>query len=155
MKNKSTTVLLAVIFFVVWGTVGYKIYSNTASSEVELSGRLPMHFKPPELEDNEDYSLSLAYDDPFTGKVELKKKVKKKPKSNTANMQLNWPGIKYKGCIYSKRSMLAVLEINGRSSFLRRGEKHDGIKVVRVFRDSVRLEFNNEEKCFRTIGKID
>jgi len=146
MKNKGTTVLLTIIFFVVWGTIGYKLYSNTHSSDAVVPTGLPVHFSPPKMEESEDYSLSLEYDDPFVSK-KTEKKVDKE--SNTIN-QVNWPDIKYKGCIYHGKSKMGIVEIHGKSCFVRKGEIVEKIKIVNVYKTSLDVIFNNERKSFKT-----
>lgn len=147
MKNKGTTVLLTIILLIVWGTIGYKIYSNTHPTDAVVPAGLSVHFSPPKMEESEDYSLSLEYDDPFISK----KTEKKVEKENKPVNQVNWPDIKYKGCIYHGKSMMGIVEIKGKSFFMRKGETVENIKIVNIYKTSLDVIFNNERKSFKTV----
>jgi hypothetical protein len=145
MKNKGTTVLLTIVLLIVWGTIGYKIYSNTHSSDAVVTTGLPVHFSPPKMEESEDYSLSLEYDDPFIAKKKEKKELEK---CKVGNNQVNWPDIKYKGCIYHGKSVMGIVDINGKSFFVRKGDNAENIRIVNIHKTTLDVIFNNERKSF-------
>ncbi len=153
MKNKSTTVLLTILLIIVWGTIGYKIYSNGNVEIGNISQGYPVQFTPPEVREDESYSLCLEYSDPFFSAKESLNKEKKNVKLKPVKTDFDWNRVRYKGCIYSKKSLMGILEVDGKLGFVRRGSKHEGLDIKNMNRDSIKLEIDGDNRWVKIVAK--
>ena len=81
-------------------------------------------------------------------KTTSKKKVKKKPvKASPVIVATPWPEIEYRGRIGNNdRRFIAMVKIKGVEKILKVGDEIQGIKLNRIFRDSIYVAFNKEKK---------
>ena len=62
-----------------------------------------------------------------------------------------WPKINYSGMIRNESSKVIVgmFSIDNNSYIAKNGETVNGIKILTIYGDSVRVEFNKEKKTIR------
>lgn len=167
MKNKKQIYILLPVVLLVWGIIGYRIFSAmSGDSDEPVSFNSPTSAWVDNAEVDVDYELNLDYSDPFLkntarwksssvqsnnpNKVVVKPKIKKVVKA----IPLAWPAIRYNGLIRktNDKSTLYIIEINGRSNFMSLGEELEQLKLLKAYRDSIQVEFQGKEK--RTILKL-
>lgn len=161
MKNKKITYLLIAAVFAVWGIIFYSLFANIDSNE-------PIYVKPlQKIEANEsleDYKikdtfiLSLNYRDPMLGIVTnavptLPKILKHKSYTPVIQEQpiIYNDIIKFVGYIYDqpKKRMAAIVNLNGSELMLSEGESLKGLKVIKNYKDSIKIIFRNRVKFIR------
>jgi hypothetical protein len=145
----------------IWGAIGYTIFShlhqNNSFAEVDY---IPF---TPTVKDTiiRSYTLLANYRDPFRSyhpSVKKEKKSSEKPKEEpvvTRNRRRNrqrvyWPQVKYNGLITNNNNHVALLQISNRNYLLKEGDEKDRIKLLKLYPDSVVLEYEGEPK---TISK--
>lgn len=167
LKGKKSIYILLPVNLLIWGFIGYKIYSVLNEDE----GVLPQDLKVTKTKINKtdsiEYTLSLNYDDPFLKKeIETKqfhkepRSVPKNDKSNSQNSKPQKPvdltppkEIKYLGLIQNKTSGIstAMLSINGRSYIVKKSETVEGVTIKSIENESICVK---DGKKTLTIGKL-
>lgn len=154
MKSRKSIFILAPLVLLIWGIIGYKIYSSLDKKDETVVKRIKVEeHQTSFLADT--CKLLLSYADPFLDRMEPIRKVPsgiKNPlpaKTAVAN-KAAWPLIGYSGMIKNKQSnkILALLSINGTSMSSKEGEEINGVKVLKIFKDSVKLSFQKEIRHF-------
>lgn len=159
MKNKKFLWVLLPVVLVVWGLIFFQIKKAVSSGGkpvpvVKAQERLIV-----ENRDTITYTLKLDYEDPFLKNKRIvvhnpspvnSKPTPKKPKvvKTVTKLPVKWPVIVYKGLINNKKGNKAIymLEVDGASLFMTPGEVRDELKLLKVYRDSVRMEYKGDEK---------
>jgi hypothetical protein len=177
MKSKRTAYILLPAVLLIWGIIAQRLWlatqpeserskQNTAerpSAVLRKSSRRP----PP---------LWLTYADPFQGGATTKQ-LSPRPSaeyarvgpSKSASSAFNlpiappvvpvapapWPDVAYRGSITNQRkgTKVVLLTIGQTDVMLRPGESQQGIKIVRIFRDSIRLAFQKEKKTYPRVSQ--
>jgi len=167
--TKKTKITLAVIAVcLVWGNVLRKWYVNyQAEQELEVSEQnySKLDFSPLLLK-KDSFDLILPDVDPFLKKSKYqnntqisqavipsdKKKIvnPRKTQKETSTIKQTWPQIKYLGFVKNRdqNTTLCLLQINNRSYHVQKGGAESGVLVSQVYRDSVHLVFQGEERTF-------
>lgn len=144
----------------IWGAIGYQVYSRYFSKEETVVQQfVPMADYELAVAQSDSLSLDLDYRDPFNSKrirvpvqqsqstttVRKQPKPKETPKPPRA---IRWPEVSYLGVMRNDNSdrELALLSIAGKSHMGGRNEVFQGVRVVQVYADSVRVAFSGEEK---------
>lgn len=108
------------------------------------------------------FNLVLNYRDPFLGSsnaqnndegkktnysIPAKKQEIKESKTSTAK----WPVLTYGGIVKNEgtKNMIIILNINGKSHLMKPGEVINDCELLKVYRDSATVRFNNETKTVR------
>ena len=155
MKNKKAAYLLLPIVILIWGYIGYRVIDYVEDDPISPVSHAVKVDPVIHSEVPDEFELLLNYRDPFLGDVE--KPMKKASLKNDQNPKVQkpaiatevpWPKIAYGGMIKSNNTgiNLASINIGGSSHMLRGGEIADGVKVLFIYRDSVRVEFANSKK---------
>lgn len=161
MKNKKLKWLLIPLVLILWGIIGYQIYSGV-KGEVQVIQEPKA--KPSVIATTQDtlsYVLNLDYPDPF---LKNRKRInpsytsstnnapssptKPKVKATVVLKPLRWPSLTYKGQLEKKGSKtpMCIVEIDKTLFFMRKGEEQDGVKLLHVFTDSVQVAYKAREK---------
>lgn len=169
-NNKYAPYVLGPILLIVWGLVFYKIYQAVYGGGEVLN--VPSFNTIPILEeqaDEEGYVLLADYKDPFLGK-HLKNTssnvVSSRPRKRTVVAVPNqtpkavvqpvikktskaFPTILYQGFQVMDTDTIALLKINQRFyPAARRGEVLQGIELKAIFKDSIQLLYDGQNKTF-------
>lgn len=151
MNKKKMNIILIPSVILIWILVLYRIFSLTGSVSNQpdqgalLSGTIDRNIF---LYDTMD--LLLNYRDPF-GSVDylFKEKIDFKPapvivKEEIKPREVPPPSVKYIGLVENsnRTSGIALTIINDRSRLLHEGDTLMGLKVKKINRDSIVVEFN-------------
>lgn len=158
MKNKKMTYFLGFIVLVVWGLIIYRVFAAGGSDDNQIAPTATLHPK----EAYNDYAipkdtahLLLNYRDPFgiiktkdTVEIPLKNLIHKGVMNLPAKPAFNWGFIQYSGYIRNpdSKKMIALVSINGKNEMFSEGEVKDNVKLIKNFRDSIKISFNGTTK---------
>lgn len=165
-QNKKLVYILLPIACGIWGYISFQIYSRFNSQEE--SPKLVNQNK--EIKNTQfltdTISLLLNYKDPFLKGLEIGHKTEKRsyrlifPKKGESNTIISnksefkqWPIIFYNGLIENRanKRKIAVLQINGIDLFLKENESKDGLRIIKILKDSIQLEFQNSIKYIKRV----
>ena len=161
MKNKKIAYLLLPLVIFIWGAIAYKIirnYLGNNSPEILFNQNENIIQSKNKID---TFSLLLNYPDPF-----LKNQVASnyQPSNNnpqktttnkttTANNKkennpVKWPTILYCGNIKNKNNnkICSIIKINGTENIMYVGEVCNEVRLVKVFKDSVIVNYKNQNK---------
>ena len=101
------------------------------------------------------FSISANYRDPFLGRMisvnanSIQKN--ETPKVEKVIQQIKWPTIIYNGMIKNQKSKkeLALVQIGGKDNIMKAGETAEGIKIQKIYKDSIEVVFEKEKKAVR------
>jgi hypothetical protein len=157
-SNKSKNIILGIIVIAVWGAIAFKIISYfNKSSVVDLP--TTNVFKTAGIKvKKERFNLDASYGDPFL--KEIKEKVI--PSNQTSQHSGNrvefqplkpntvWPEIKYSGIVETsnKEKRIGLLKVDKRDYLVSNGDSIPKVKIIAIYKDSLRLKFSNEEKTY-------
>lgn len=151
MKSKATLVLLLVVTVGIWGYVVFKIMNATRDDVTSTKYGKNISTRMINTDTiKESKILLLNYADPFLRNLSRPQTVgilrKLAPQKQTS---VNWPKITYLGSIKNdKQSRVAILVIDNKEVFIPISKTLNGIKVVKIYSDSVMLKL---EKQTRTV----
>jgi hypothetical protein len=159
MKNKPLTYLLIVSVAAVWGIIFYRIFSAGNDEEEIFRPLVKSQFVNESLDDysyKDTFTLVLNYRDPFLSTAiyyveEKVAQVASKPivfNAAPKRPAINWNIIKYTGFISnpSKKSVVAIMSINGKEYMMKEGELVAGVKILRNLKDSVKVSYQNSTR---------
>lgn len=160
MKSKPLTYLLIVSVAAVWGIIFYRIFSAQGDEEISLTPLTKYNKVNESLDDyvmKDTFILSLNYRDPFLTDVpdvniktaNITSEAQKSSVNELSHKPaINWNIIKYTGFISNplKKSPVAIVQVNGTEHMMKEGESMDGVKLIRILRDSVKVTYQNKTK---------
>jgi hypothetical protein len=156
MKNKKLTYFLGFLVLIVWGVIIYRIFNSAGNGNDET---FIQPTKKTSKEPYNDYTipkdtthLLLKYRDPFafkkqtdTPKLTIKKLIAVKviPPPIKAS---NWNFIKYSGYIHNpgSKNLVAVVNINGKTTMMIEGEIAGQVKLIKNLQDSIEVAFDGK-----------
>ncbi|MFI5161252.1 MAG: hypothetical protein ACHQHN_08235 [Sphingobacteriales bacterium] len=158
MKHKKMTYLLGVVVVLVWGLIIYRLVSSASNDDPA-----PVFAGSTKKQPYNDYSvpkdtthLLLNYRDPFglvkfkdTDAMPVKRILHKSPAPALIKPAMNWGFIQYAGYVRNPASkkLIALVTINGKNETLAEGESKERVKLIKNFRDSIKVSFNGLTKC--------
>lgn len=152
MKNKKNIYILLPLVLIVWGIIGYKVFSAiNPTADLQTSPTNLVNFKPKTIENEATYTLNLNYRDPFLEKRSPIKKIKttRKTSNKQPNITIPFPPIIYNGLIEPKeksRKTLYLVSIYNNQHFLSVGTKKDGVILVKGSNKSITVKFQQHKK---------
>lgn len=148
MKNKNRTYLLLVAVVAVWGTIGYKLYSNMNTAVEKTTVIANTDFKRIHAEKGEQRTIQPDYRDPFLGKI-YKKKVKKAPvKKVVKKAPVVFPPVQYIGIISGNINSF-IIQINGRQEIFKKGQTFQGITLKKGNEKNIVIQFKGASKTMQ------
>ena len=157
LKNKKALYILVPICILVWGLIGYSIYSGLSLDE---SDTFESNTVAPEMLIAEttidSFSVSSGYRDPFMGRI-----ISAQPKTNKSTTrtkpkreQINWNFIQFNGIISNPKSdkKLVLVKLNGKENFMKKGQEVEGVKLLQVYADSIQVEYKLAKRYIRKLG---
>lgn len=156
MKDRKKIALIVAVGFI-WCFVAFRIYRivrpNSPETTVAISESSPL--TPVK---NNTYKLKLEYPDPFLkkdsynkqGALQGKKKTTSRVpsiKQSTQNGVL-WPSITYYGNISNNKEtkVTGIIKIDGKKYLLDEGDVVGDVQIKKVYKDSVLIGFNKQDK---------
>lgn len=135
--RKSTVAVLLFLCFLVWGTIGWKVYNNLKGSPVPVLQAT----KPVIVEKKDSIKLLLNYRDPFLGDFlmddESYSEMVKEPNLETIEQQMGYaeeitPNFQYKGIIRIGKVSQAIVAHQDESILLSVQDKIDEFVVLKI-----------------------
>ncbi|HEX8562252.1 MAG TPA: hypothetical protein VF676_04650 [Flavobacterium sp.] len=149
-RNKSVTLLLIVVL-AIWGVLFYKFFSFS-DKERQISNNPVTAVKPLAIKPRDSFNVDINPRDPFLGHL-LHKEVPRtstNPTKRKPQVPLVWPSIRYKGTVSDNREKVKVymLEVDGKTFLLKKGEVESGITILGGTRESVDVAYKSAVKKF-------
>lgn len=149
LKNKKITYLLIVLAVLIWGLIFYKIYSKFGGEERTEKNFLPSVVSVESGQRDSIFTLSLDYADPFLKGAGQSTDT---PVKNVSNPRIvSWPLVEFRGLLTnsSKNESTGLLKIQNSNLLAKLGKVYSAIRVRTITRDSIFLEYQNENRWFR------
>ena len=153
MKSKKNIYFLLPAVLIVWGLLGYRIYTSLApTNSIEQNNVSTTQFIPQEIAATETFTINTDYRDPFLGEVSKRPKVvpKKSNKQATTVPQKPFPTIVYKGVVAAegKKEQVFIISIDDQQHFFKKNTTKNDVKLVRGTSSEIILQFQGEKKSF-------
>ena len=145
MNKQQKTYGLLIAVLVIWGLIGYQIYTRLNTSTPELNA-FTVHqstFKKQQANENSFYEVKTEYRDPFLGKFPKKKETIKrvlKPKQI-----VTFPNVIYNGIIQGNTKSY-ILTINNKQKLIKLGQELLGVKLLNANSKQVVVKFQGIKK---------
>ena len=169
MKSKATNIALIIALVCIWGTVIYKFIGNSSDDEDYYvpTSRLTSTIEKMPLPE-ESFQLDGSYRDPFLGKTYHKPthKPTHKPSTSTTKKQAltpvpkviksptDWSFLVYRGDFMNeKKQHVGILTIRNRDFLAKEGEEKDGVLVLKILKDSIQVNYQNEKHYIKKAKK--
>lgn len=160
MKNRKLLYILIPATVIVWGAIALSIISNMKKSGDSVQENYLPFSESSSDSIEEGYSLLADYPDPFKPQykrlsVNKAQKTEKKQVNNTRisrrraqRSRIIWPHVEYLGVIMNKDQRLVLLKIENSNIIMQTGDQRKQITLKKMYNDSVRLIYKDEEKVF-------
>lgn len=155
MKDKRVLFVLIIAVVVIWGLIGYKLVVGDFDEAI-ITASIPMDKNIAGELEIESYQLLNNYRDPFqaqrvnySGKSNgVEKNSNRKILGQKKSESLAWPPITFGGLIKRKNSKekVALLKVNASDHLMRMNEEVEGIKVLKIEKDSIQVIYKSEKK---------
>ena len=149
MKSKTTLILLLVLTVIIWGCIVLKIMNANGDGIIAIHPRTRTSINKVDTDTlTEKKLLLLNYSDPFLRNTSMPQQAGKRVSvSPVKQTSVNWPKITYLGSIGGdKKSRVAMLTIDNKEVFVALNNTLNGIKVSKIYADSVTLVFEKQTK---------
>lgn len=137
MKKKATTYILLSLCLVIWGTIGWKVYSAMQDDIPVPVNKIPAQAIPPK----DTIALLLNYRDPFLGGYSKQAtQVEEPPREVAPKQEVNAgqtetevvPDFQYKGTIRMGKTTKAIVNRNGESMLLKANGRVGEFNILRI-----------------------
>ena len=145
MKNKNRTYILLVAVAAVWGTIGYKLYSNMNPSTEKAAIIANTDFERIQTQKGEQRAIQPDYRDPFLGKIYRKRVQPKTIKKTIKKDPIIFPPIQFIGVISGNTNSF-IIQINGQQEIFKKGQAHQGVTLQKGDMKSVTIRFKGTSK---------
>lgn len=155
MKDKRVLFVLIIAVVAIWGLIGYKLVVGDVDESIITAPRSMDKNVVGELE-VESYQLLNNYRDPFQAQRinygsrsnGVEKNSNQKVTVQKKSEPLAWPPITFGGLIKRKNSKekVALLKVNSSDHLMRINEEIEGIKVLKIEKDSIQVIYKGEKK---------
>ena len=159
MKNKKLSYILIPLVVLIWAIIIIKFVKYLKGPQIEPNKLTEATFNDTSIFLDDTFSLIANYRDPFLHKQNIKYNSKSTVKKNTKKIvkkntppkkNIKSPNIKYSGFVQqsSAEKGLGFININGKSYTVREGDVIDKIKIVRIYKDSIKLKYEEIIKTY-------
>lgn len=151
MKNKKNIYILLPAVLIVWGLVGYRIFSTITPKTTFHQQNTAYTFALKPLHQQERFSIRANYRDPFLGTINSPQKVKRKTKKAEPPIARNpFPEIDYKGLVSGSgdSSPVFIIAVNGQQFFFKKNTSFAEVKLVKGNNKEVVLRFKGRQQSF-------
>jgi len=154
----SKNIILGIVVVAVWGVIAFKILSYfSKSSIVELPTSNAFKTAGIKLK-KEKFKLDASYTDPFLKDIKemvIQQTLSPMNVGNRVEFQplksnVLWPEVKFCGIVETstKEKKIGLLQVDKRNFLISEGDSIVSVKVIKIYKDSLRLKFSNEEKSY-------
>jgi hypothetical protein len=154
MKKKHLNILLLILVFVIYGGVFSKLFGKKQLEVKASDYNYSFNTQIPKFDiKRNSFDINSVEKDPF--RINKKSKqlntVSKGNKSTNPTQNIkkkSWPRISFFGFVKNdlKFTRLALVKVGNKLYRKREGEVIDNITIVKVYSDSIKLKFENENK---------
>ena len=154
--KKIINIGLIVFVLILWGTIVYRYVNNYFYSQSSIIEEEYNQYSLIKINKRDTFSLANLNRDPFLGKTT--KKYKPQSVNNNSSAKISnktikpisskipttIPTIEYFGIIKSssKKDEMIIVKINNTVKKMRLNSEFEGVKVYKVFKDSILISFN-------------
>ena len=159
MQKKNINIILIIAVALIWGVLLYKFISPYFVQKDTVLTADMLVTKPKLISKKKDtVNLSFPARDPFLEKpiAALKKTApikmaKNRRPTRTSLKVVEWPKITYLGFVKSKNSplRLGLVRINGKLNRVNKNTVVEGVKILRIDKDSIHMAKGNEKRFFK------
>lgn len=159
MVRRNLNIALIILVVIIYSGLFFRLFQPTTNSVEEVPSDLSFDRKIENTITKPDtFELHLNKRDPFLDKMKTSYKaeasaprvLKKKTINNVISIPLIWPDVQYLGFLLSKNeTKTVVLRIDKLIVRLNKGEEASGIKLQRIFKDSVEITMKNQRKIIK------
>ncbi|WP_440881313.1 hypothetical protein [Tenacibaculum sp. C7A-26P2] len=147
MLKQKKILLLLVTVLIVWGIIGFQIFSYLNPEEEIFKEPSVATFKPIVKQAKETYVVKKHRRDPFLGKLLIQpKKIKKVIRKKEP---INFPTIVFNGLVESNRKKTFVLTINGEQKIVKVGQVFKEVKLLKGTASEVLLSYKGKRKLYK------
>lgn len=152
MKNKKNIYVLVPAVLLVWGLIGYRIFTGLDPDIAAVKKtRIMKDFKPSKLVVNTNFEIQANYRDPFLGTLDTRMSNKVAPKKRVQQKEVVvFPEILYKGIFspgdHSKSVFL--ISIDGEQQMFKIREMHREIKLLSGDKEKILVKYKKEKKTY-------
>lgn len=146
--KRITTWVLAISVVLIWGTIIFKAFRRDSDAKVS-AGTMIVH-SGKSAKEKFVYKLLLDYPDPFLGANDEHLKKNQNGAVARKAIPVNWPNLKYNGCVSNKEVVRVHITYNESSLIVKPGEVFAQNCVVKTVNpDSVLIVKENEKKWYK------
>lgn len=152
--------ILIPLVVIIWGLIIYKAVDALSTEPVVVENQI--QDTPKASSPKKERILHLNYSDPFLGTTPQKQVVKAKPvskrqpkiaerKRKKQEPKVSLPKLRYNGMVenHGSGSERHLVAVNGSTRIVTIGEDIDGVKLEKVYADSVLFTWNSEKIFIR------
>lgn len=142
--------MLLVIVVAVWGTIGFKAWDGLNGNDSEqIVQNSTKPFIPKKVVIADTFSVQNITRDPFLGTIEKQKG--SKPERMIVPPKIKWIPIVYNGILKNNVTgeHVYVLQINNKEHLLKRGNKIEGITLIKGNSKSIVVKYKGEQKTIK------
>ena len=142
MSKQQKTYLLLAGVLVVWGVIGYQIFSQLKPTG-NISPIKSENFKyvPKSKIEQEKYFVKANYRDPFLGKLYATKKRTVK-KNTTQKESIPFPSVIYNGFIGTDQKKSYIITVNEKQETMKINQTFENITLLQANSKEVKIKFN-------------
>lgn len=144
MKKQQKTYLLLIGVLLIWGIIGYQIFSQLNPTEkTSFIDNKKTEYTPEKRVELEKYIVKANYRDPFLGKTYSKKKTK--PRKATAQKKeiIPFPSVIYTGFVEGSLAKSYIITVNGKQEVLKINQTFENITLLRANDKEATIKFND------------
>ena len=145
-KNTKTYVLLGVVALI-WGAIGYRVFSSVSSDPELNTASNSVDFNPQPVKEKELFTIVADYRDPFLGIIpkKAKKKVKRSAPKTPPPPDII---VNYTGFVSDKdtKENIFFVTINGQQHIMSIGNEIDKVKLVSGNATAIKIRSNKKTR---------
>ena len=149
MKNKKNLYLLLPAVLLIWGLVGYQIFSTIHPAKTSTPTTITLKKPQAPTQKTANFTINTNYRDPFLGKIPPQKKTKTHTKKTIQNTPTTpFPKIIYKGLVSRKSGnhQIFLITIDGQHYFFKKRATHAKVKLIRGNNKKITLQFQGKQQ---------
>nr|WP_298793792.1 hypothetical protein [uncultured Allomuricauda sp.] len=139
-KNTKTYILLGAVLLI-WGIIGFKVFSAMSPEPEAPVLADNVNFKPKEQVKKDTFSILADYRDPFLGTLPPSKK--KSKTKGVAKPKVQLPDISYTGLVSDQntKNHIFFVTISGNQYLMRKGNTQAEVTLVSGSSKSIRVRY--------------
>jgi len=133
---------------IVWGIIGYRIFSAiNPSTEETREQEFSVNFNPKAITELDTFSVKTVNRDPFLGTLQRNRPQRKS--TGIVKTDFKWPVITYQGLVKDKNShsgQIFVINVNGNQSLLKRGKTFSEVTLIKGNKKELTVKYKGKLK---------